>query len=70
MLDFLYHQHNYSDNIVCKIEVNTIMKVLVPLEFEYQGPMDIFNSDFDSNYEQLDSDVQYVLKQDIKVIFK
>ena len=40
--------------------------MLVHSEFEYQGPSDMFNSD----YEQSESDVQYVLKQDIKATFK
>ena len=57
---------NDSDKMMCKIDVNTIRKLLVPSEFEYQGPLDIF--DFD--YEQSESDVQYVLKQDIKAAFK
>ena len=66
MLDFLYEEYNDSDKIMCKIEVNTIKKMLVSSEFEYQGPLDMFDSD----YEQSESDVQYVLKQDIKATFK
>ena len=66
MLNFLYDQYNDSDKTMCKIEVNTIRKMLVPSEFEYQGPLNMFDSD----YEQLESDVQYVLKQDIKAAFK
>ena len=52
--------------MTCKIEVNTIRKMLISSEFEYQGPLDMFDSD----YEQSKSDVQYVLKQDIKIAFK
>ena len=66
MLNFLYDERNDSDKMMCKIKVNTIRKILVSLEFKYQGPLDIFDSD----YEQLKSDVQYVLKQDIKAAFE
>ena len=66
MLDCLFEEHNDSDKTMCKIEVNTIRKMLVSLEFEYQGPLDMFDSD----YEQSESDVQYVLKQDIKAAFE
>ena len=66
MLDFLYEERNDSDKTMYKIEVNTIRKMLVSSEFEYQSPLDMFNLD----YEQSESDVQYVLKQDIKVAFK
>ena len=68
MLDFLYDQHNDndSDKAMCKIKVNTIRKMLVPSEFEYQGPSNMFDLD----YDQSESDVQYVLKQDIKVAFE
>ena len=51
---------------MCKIEVNTIRKMLVSSEFEYQGPLDMFDSD----YEQSESDVQYGLKHDIKAAFE
>ena len=66
MLDFLYEEHNDSDKTMCKIEANTIRKMLVSSEFEYQGPSDMFDSD----YEQSESDVQYILKQDIKATFE
>ena len=66
MLNFLYEECNDSDKMMWKIEVNTIRKMLVSLEFECQGPLDMFDSD----YEQLESDIQYILKQDIKAAFK
>ena len=66
MLNFLYEERNDSDITMYKIEVNTIRKMLVPLEFEYQGPSEMLELD----YEQSESDVQYVLKQDIKVAFE
>ena len=66
ILDFLYAERNDSDKTMCKIEANTIRKMLVSSEFEYQGPSDMFDSD----YEQSESDVQYGLKQDIKAAFE
>ena len=66
MLNFLYEEHNDSDKTMCKIEVNTIREMLVPSEFKYQGPSDMFDSD----NEQLESGVQYILKHDINDAFK
>ena len=66
ILDFLYAERNDSDKTMCKIEANTIRKMLVSSEFEYQGPLDMFNSD----YAQSESDVQYILKHDIKATSK
>ena len=66
MLNFLYDQHNDSEKTMCKIKVNTIRKILVSSEFEYQRLSDMFDLD----YEQSESDVQYILKQDIKAAFK
>ena len=54
MLNFLYDQHNNIDKKMCKIDVNTIRKMLEPSELEYQGPLDMFDSD----YEQSERDVQ------------
>ena len=66
MLNFLYEECNDSDKTMCKIKVNTIRKMLLSSEFDYQGHLDMFNSD----YEQSESDVQYGLKQDIKAAFE
>ena len=66
MLNFLYEEHNDSDKIMYKMEVKTIREMLVPSEFEYQGPLDMFDLD----YEQSESGVQYLLKHDIKAAFE
>ena len=47
--NILYEQHNGNDITLCKIEVNTIRDMLLPLEFHYGRPLTMFDLEFEES---------------------
>merc|ERR1712032_194101 len=46
---FLQGQHDDNDITLCKIEVNTIREMLLPLKFRCGGPPTMFDSEFEES---------------------
>ena len=53
--EVLYDQYNDIGKLLCKVKVNTIRKMLQPLNFQYGGPSSMFDSD--SEESESDNDI-------------